>query len=405
MKKCPFCGADLAEEAQFCLYCMTPLNEKEQILPAKRRPKGWLFALGGVLHLTAVLLLLLWPRSTGEPNGSTMRKPTPSSAATSAGITTVPSTTAPTTVPTTVSTTLSSTSNEVRYHYRAAKTSDDIGPSYSNPGNHIVITGVENPASDGVYNIPDTIDGQTVVAIASSAFSDSDATVVYIPASVKTVHNYAFLGCPLSDVYFNGKAIHCYDSAFPSGFVLHCAPECRSRSWNYYVDFISDLGATWKEWHNMPLMSATDEYGVVYNYRMSTASDHPGDPNYQNPGNHITITSIHTPPADQNYHIPETLDGMTVAFIGPMAFHKTVAHSLYIPESVLAVSGSIFYRGVINDIYFCHDLYMPSSCLPMLSEVTLHCPKNARSGADGKVYSEDPRFFSALDWEEWNGEA
>ena len=31
MKKCPFCDADIEDSARFCLYCMRPLTEKEQI--------------------------------------------------------------------------------------------------------------------------------------------------------------------------------------------------------------------------------------------------------------------------------------------------------------------------------------------------------------------------------------
>lgn len=31
--KCPYCGAELQENAQYCLYCMRPLNEKKDVTP------------------------------------------------------------------------------------------------------------------------------------------------------------------------------------------------------------------------------------------------------------------------------------------------------------------------------------------------------------------------------------
>ena len=424
MKKCPFCGADLADEAQFCLYCMTTLSEKETIPPVKRRPKGWLFVLGGIA-LLAVVIILLWPGAGNETTDPVMQVTTvpstvvtttptigttvpttvttvPSCSATTAPttVTTVPTTAPTTTKPATTPTTLPTASNGAQYLYRAAK-AGDMYYSYQLSGNQIVITGIENPADDGVYHIPDTIDGKTVIAIISSAFYNSGATEVYIPASVTTIHKFAFFGCPLSNVYFIGKRIYCYEDTFPSGFTLHCAPECQGADGKYYMDYAFDYGATWKEWHNVPLMSATDEYGVVYNYRMSTASDHPGDPNYQNPGNHITITSIHTPSADRNYHIPATLDGLTVAFIGTKAFSKFGVGSLYIPESMIAIPyGAI---GPLEDLYFCHDLYISRSAVPAVCQFTLHCPKDARCGLDGKLYSEDPKYWDAGSWEEWNG--
>lgn len=37
MKKCPFCKADIDDNARFCLYCMTPLVEKEEASATRRK--------------------------------------------------------------------------------------------------------------------------------------------------------------------------------------------------------------------------------------------------------------------------------------------------------------------------------------------------------------------------------
>ena len=79
MKKCPFCKADIEDNARFCLYCMKPLNEKEVIPLPKRKKQWWPFALAAVLLIALVAVIMLMPRgngnlpaeSTGEETSST----------------------------------------------------------------------------------------------------------------------------------------------------------------------------------------------------------------------------------------------------------------------------------------------------------------------------------------------
>ncbi|MBO5869913.1 MAG: hypothetical protein J6Q89_04100 [Clostridia bacterium] len=53
MKKCPFCKAELQENARFCLYCMAQLDEKAQITPKQKNNKRLLVV------ICAVILLLI----------------------------------------------------------------------------------------------------------------------------------------------------------------------------------------------------------------------------------------------------------------------------------------------------------------------------------------------------------
>ena len=84
MKQCPYCKADIQENARFCLYCMQPLVEKTVIAPMgkKRHGIGWIIVAVLLLGGLVTALLLLPPR---EP--------------TAAEATTAPSTSVPTTPP------------------------------------------------------------------------------------------------------------------------------------------------------------------------------------------------------------------------------------------------------------------------------------------------------------------
>ncbi len=321
MKKCPFCKADIEDNARFCLYCMKPLNEKEVIPPPKRKKQWWPFVLAAVLLIALVAVILLMPRgngnlpaeSTGEENSSTgqttdsqvgetndestqdtqsdsesqgdtslEKKPnttgtpdtnqqpnqnqnsntqTPTESITPATKPTTPTTT-PTT-PTTPSTSEKDPTEEtteensepevprteVIYAYRAARAGDDFNAQYQNTGSDIVITGISHPSADGTYDIPSYIDGKKVIAIVANAFSGSNAKIVYIPATAKTIWNYAFAGCGLTDIYFRGSAIYVESKAFSGSLTIHCSAFCSDRNYRYYKNTAASYGATWTEWN------------------------------------------------------------------------------------------------------------------------------------------------------------
>ena len=353
MKKCPFCKADIEDNARFCLYCMKPLNEKEVIPPPQRIKPWWLLAVVGLL-LVLLIAAVVMPKedaditvdptddvvlptestqatiaqtqqTTGVPNTNPtttqsqtdpVQKPTdnttppvkPTQPATTAQTAppttpsskptqpatreetkapTVPTSkptqptapaqtttpiqtstptvkptqptaapsaapTVPTTTPTeqTQQTTIPETpKNEVAYTYRVAQAGDDFSASYQNTGNDIVITGIAQPSADGVYDIPSYIDSKKVIAIVANAFSGSNAKVIYVPATVKTIWNYAFAGCELTDVYFRGNAIYTESKAFSVSVIIHCSASCSDRNLRYYKNSAVNYGATWEEWN------------------------------------------------------------------------------------------------------------------------------------------------------------
>lgn len=59
MKKCPYCSAELLDDAEFCLYCMRQLTEKEAIVTHKTFKKQWLLlAIIPVVFVTVLTVIL-----------------------------------------------------------------------------------------------------------------------------------------------------------------------------------------------------------------------------------------------------------------------------------------------------------------------------------------------------------
>lgn len=149
------------------------------------------------------------------------------------------------------------------YSYREA-TAEDCFTSGNIPAypveDVIVITGVSTAASDGVYIIPEIIDGKKVAAIMPSAFCDPEIkdTVkkVVVPSSLKTIWQNAFSECyNLSDIYLSGTTIDIFESAFAnsskrtSKLTIHCSRECKTFGFYYYRNIAQNYDAEYQQWN------------------------------------------------------------------------------------------------------------------------------------------------------------
>ena len=70
MKKCPFCGTDIEDNARFCLYCMQSLVEKEQILPYKKKKPQWLLIIAAIVGISLMIILLIGMSKNQNTNGN-----------------------------------------------------------------------------------------------------------------------------------------------------------------------------------------------------------------------------------------------------------------------------------------------------------------------------------------------
>ena len=85
MKKCPFCNAEIEENARFCLYCMSSLEEKQVIENPKENKKRWLIILMAILVFLLLIILTIFllkeyapdskhPSSTQNNTGEVSKK-------------------------------------------------------------------------------------------------------------------------------------------------------------------------------------------------------------------------------------------------------------------------------------------------------------------------------------------
>lgn len=225
MKKCPHCGADIAENASFCLYCMSSLNDKEVIphkVPSKKRKHFILLFVILFVLLSAGLLTIfisgddhnqdltstpdstaltvfspeitdseeenilptleasneadttpsvsVSPANTSEPEITPSKAPQNTMAP---GVTptlkpTATVTPKPTLAPTPAKAPdiVAPASADYGWNYRAAKSSDyDQSRNGVSPENAIVLTGFENSPSGAMLIVPYTINGKKVVAV------------------------------------------------------------------------------------------------------------------------------------------------------------------------------------------------------------------------------------------------
>lgn len=366
VKKCPFCKAEIEENARFCFYCMTSLEEKTIAEAPRFKKKYGAVVIAALFAVMLIVGVIIWwvvkdpaeeppadqsmmgesltvgtveggssagavqnsggatAGPTNDPNQAVSSSPNVggnSSSGTAAGNTAgsaagsgsapgsvggssgdLPSSTepsapvtqpgqtepsepatqpeqtepsAPATQPEQTepsapestepededsgSTASPPATSSATYTYRDAQYAKDDYLVTANVDDCVVITGVETAASDGIYRIPSTLGGKKVIAVVSHAFSGENIkdTVkqIYLPSSVRTVHDYAFVACRnLTDIYFEANAIYVSNLAFApksqrtGTLTIHSAYNCSNRDFRYYRNIAeSYYDAKWSQ--------------------------------------------------------------------------------------------------------------------------------------------------------------
>lgn len=204
--------------------------------------------------------------SSSKPSGggsSSSKKPITTSTAIQTGTsdtttTTSKPNTALSSVPATSTPTNLYPASSAEYLYRDATSSDDelnFNSTLTDGG--VTITGVSKTDENGIYVIPETIDGKKVVAIASHAFSDDavkdTVRIVIFPRNVISVNVYSFYYCyNITDIYFPSHTYIAGDAFNPEKaryiITLHSPETATNRNFTKLSNFAMYQGMLFEPW-------------------------------------------------------------------------------------------------------------------------------------------------------------
>lgn len=374
MKKCPFCKADIEDNARFCLYCMKPLVEKETIASPKEKKRKWPLLVAGVVFLAVLLCLLLsFCSGTEEPepiqDNSTVSTPQPEEfpdetsetvdklpAVTlpqeTSGETEPPQITEPSTAPTT-------------------KPSENSNPTMSTKPDPSPEP--EPTQCDHNYTLTDLLE-PTCTAAGFNAYTCGKCGDSYQESISAAGHQYAAATClspkickecgqmegdPLGHSYSDGACSRCN------------APD--------------DTAPT-----------------VIFEYRGVGPNDYFG---YISESD-IVITGVKSTTPDGVYEIPSHIDGKRVVGVISLAFSGSNARVVTLPETVIRVNQNAF-AGCANleSLYIKSDaLFLSRSAFSV--PLTIYCSADCMVDDDlyGECYLKDIVRVYDAQWKEWNGE-
>ena len=370
MKKCPFCKADIEDNARFCLYCMKPLAEKEIIASPKEKKRKWPLLVAGVV-LLAICLCLLLAFCTGkeEPeriqdNGTlTTTQPGENPGETSERFDEPPAVTLPQEAP---------------------------GESIPTGDTEPVTVPTTKPAEK-----PDPAPDPTLDPVPTQCNHNYTLTDLLEPACTTAgFHTYTCGKCGNSYQEIMIAAGHQYAPA--TCLSPKICRECGQTEGD-------PLGHSYTAGYCIRC-NAPDpaEPKVVFEYRGVGPNDYFG---YISDSD-IVITGVKSAAPDGVYEIPSHIDGKRVVGVISLAFSSSNARAVTLPETVTRVNQHAFAGcDKLESLYIRSDaLFLSRSAFT--APLTIYC--SADCVVDDDLYGEcclkDIVRVYGAQWKEWNGE-
>ncbi len=380
MNTCPHCGEHLQEEAHFCPYCMTSLDEKTVITVQNHKKRRLLIASAGLLLLVLVALtVLVWPDS-------------PPSAETNVTATTVGTSADTQAVGSSAQDTAASTGTE----------SDRLPPSgtAADP----VITGTSSSTTARKNGSSTSTTGKTATTTRKSE-SDTSTTGKTATATRRNESGTSTTGKTTTTTRGNESSTSTTDKAA----VTTTSTQTQQAS---STTTTTESGSTGSE-NTTDDVTTTTPQSVTYRYIAATTENcyPPEHIPVFGPTDAVVITGVSGIAADGIYEIPSVIDGHDVRAIMPSAFSEISAHvkTVVVPRSVRTVWSNAFAGCVhLTDLYVgAETIALYKDAFPPVEQrtgtLTLHCGRDCRN-FDFYYYRSLAQQYGAQ-YAEWNGEA
>ena len=411
MKKCPHCKAEIEENAHFCLYCMTSLDEKQVVLPPiKRKP---FLLIGGAVLLAVLILILSCCVGGGQtppqkeqgsmtPDESVMQQPEKDASSDAPEQTAEP--------------TAAQTEPEPQPPVQTEQT-DPVIPQ--NPTQTQQDDPVTPQPTTQLQKPEDPIQPKPTEPVTSEPFTQTEPEAPVTSSAVCT-HQYQVTQTKSATCTADGSNTYTCSLCGDSYRETVAAPGHSNQAATCVLPQICKVCGTTGSaalghgyQNGICIRCGETDPGDprnVYEYRAAQAGDQLTDGTWD-PETDIVITGVKKIAADGVYEIPACIDGKRVVSVRPLAFSDTDARKVTLGKNMIYVAQNAF-SGCYNiealyvrsnRLFLSRSAFIPASSRSCTLKIYCAAQCTVKDDLKGECYLKDIVRVYGGEFHEWNG--